>query len=70
MKVYFKTMVRLNAIGKVNRSVKLTFSPDDPVNTNVEYVGSGYLACGVQRSTDTPIGRQNMGTDSGRGNHS
>lgn len=44
-----------------------TLSPEAEVRTNVEKTGSWYLVFRGQLSTVTPIGRQNTGTDSGRG---
>lgn len=47
-----------------------TLSPEAEVRTKVEKMGSWYLVLRGQLSTLTPIGRQNTGTDSGRGNES
>lgn len=47
-----------------------TFSPEAPVSTNVEKTGNECFVCAGQHSTVAPIGKQNMGTDSGSGNDS
>ena len=47
-----------------------TLSPEALVRTNVEKTGSWYLVLRGQLSTVTPIGRQNTGTESGRGKDS
>lgn len=47
-----------------------TFSPEAPVSTNVEKTGRECLVCAGQHSTVAPMGRQNIGTDSGSGKDS
>lgn len=45
----------------------LTFSPPASVRMKVEKLGTGWMAWADQHSMVAPIGRQNMGTDSGNG---
>lgn len=47
-----------------------TFSPEAPVSTNVEKTGRDCLVCAGQHSIVAPMGRQNIGTDSGSGKDS
>lgn len=47
-----------------------TFSPEAPVSTNVEKTGRECLVCAGQHSIIAPMGRQNIGTDSGSGKDS
>ena len=46
----------------------LTHCPTALVSANVENAGKGNKVCLSQASTDTPNGKQNNGTLSGRGN--
>ena len=47
-----------------------TLSPCNPVRMKVEKTGNGCCALADQHSTVAPIGRQNIGTESGRGKSS
>ena len=47
-----------------------TFSPLAEVNAKVEKIGNGACAFSGQHSTTAPRGKQNNGTESGRGNPS
>lgn len=60
----------MNKIGQIKEGKKYTFSAEEPVRTNVEKTGSGYLVWGSQHSIVAPIGRQKRGTDSESGNDS
>ena len=48
----------------------LTFSPPDVVRIKVENTGSGCWAFADQHSIVAPIGKQNNGTDAGKGKFS
>lgn len=51
-------------------SLRLTFSPEEMVKTNVEKTGRGSRVFGAQHSILAPMGKQNRGTDSDRGKDS
>ena len=62
-----------NRFSKMKKNVssrEITFSPDAPVSTNVEKTGRECLVCAGQHSMVAPMGRQNIGTDSGNGKDS